>query len=89
MAGFNLCTSNFIYDSVMPEKRTRCIAYFNTFNGLAICIGTFLGGFLVNYIPPVFGYQLLTLFAVSSLMRIIVSAVLLRRVREVRKMGMA
>lgn len=88
-AGFNLCASNFIYDSVIPEKRTRCIAYFNTFNGLAICMGTFLGGFLATHILPVFGYQLLTLFAFSSLMRIIVSSVLLRRVREVRKVGMA
>ena len=86
-AGFNLCTSNFIYDSVMPEKRTRCIAYFNTFNGLAICIGTFLGGLLVNYIPPLFGYQLLTLFAISSLARVTVASALLGRVREVRKVG--
>ena len=87
-AGFNLCASNFIYDSVIPEKRTRCIAYFNTFNSLAICLGTFLGGFLATHIPSVAGYQLLTLFAVSALMRIIVSSVLLRLVREVRKVGM-
>ena len=86
-AGFNLCSSNFIYDSVIPEKRTRVISYFNTFNGISVCIGTLLGGFLATHIPPVFGYRLLTLFAVSSLLRIIVSTILLKRVREVRKIG--
>ena len=84
-AGFNLCSSNFIYDSVIPEKRTRCISYFNTFNGFAICIGNLLGGFLATHIPPLFGYQLLTLFAVSSFLRIIISTTLLRRVKEIRK----
>jgi MFS family permease len=84
-AGFNLCSSNFIYDSVIPEKRTRCISYFNTFNGIAICAGNLLGGFLATHIPPLFGYKLLALFAISSCLRIIVSIVLLRRVKEIRK----
>jgi len=86
-AGFNLCSSNFIYDSVIPEKRTRVISYFNTFNGISVCIGTLLGGFLATHIPPVFGYRLLTLFAVSSLLRIIVSTILLKRVKEIRKIA--
>lgn len=86
-AGFNLCSSNFIYESAIPEKRTRCIAYFNTFNGVAICIGNLLGGFLATYILPVFGYQLLALFATSSLLRIIISVTILRRVKEIRKIN--
>lgn len=85
-AGFNLCSSNFIYDSVIPEKRTRCIAYFNTFNGFSICAGNLLGGFLATHIPPLFGYRLITLFAVSSLLRILASTLLLKRVKEIRKM---
>lgn len=83
--GFNLCSSNFIYESAIPEKRTRCIAYFNTFNGFAICIGNLLGGFLATHIPPVLGYRLLTLFAISSCLRIILSTTLLSRVKEIRK----
>ncbi len=86
-AGFNLCSSNFIYDSVIPEKRTRCISYFNTFNGLAVCAGNLLGGFLATHIPPVCGYQLLTLFALSACLRIMVSTIVLRRVKEVRKIA--
>ncbi len=83
--GFNLCSSNFIYESAIPEKRTRCISYFNTINGLAICLGNLLGGFLATHIPPVLGYRLLTLFAISSCLRIILSTTLLSRVKEIRK----
>jgi MFS family permease len=83
--GFNLCSSNFIYESAIPEKRTRCISYFNTINGLAICLGNLLGGFLATHIPPVLGYRLLTLFAISSCLRIVLSTTLLSRVKEIRK----
>lgn len=86
-AGFNLCSSNFIYESIIPEKRTRCISYFNVFNGFAVCTGSLLGGFLATHIPHSFGYQILTLFAISSFLRVIVSTVLLRRVKEVRKIA--
>ncbi|MEP9410250.1 MAG: MFS transporter [Candidatus Brocadia sp.] len=83
--GFNLCSSNFIYESAIPEKRTRCISYFNAINGLAICLGNLLGGFLATHIPPVFGHRMLTLFAISSCLRIILSTTLLSRVKEIRK----
>jgi len=68
-AGFNLCASNFIYDAVTPEKRTRCIAYFNLFNGLALCLGSLLGGSLLQCLPPLLGFNILTLFFISSLLR--------------------
>ncbi|BBO17269.1 conserved hypothetical protein [Candidatus Brocadia pituitae] len=84
-AGFNLCSSNFIYDSVIPEKRTRCISYFNIFNGFSICAGNLLGGFLATHIPPLFGYRLIALFALSSFLRILASILLLKRVKEIRK----
>lgn len=61
-AGFNLCSTNFIYDAVTPQKRTRCISYFNVINGLALFCGAFLGGFLLKWLPPLFGYKILTLF---------------------------
>ena len=49
-------------------------------------MGTLLGGFLANHMPRLFGYQLLALFAISSFSRIIVSTILLRRVKEIRKL---
>ena len=83
-AGFNLCTSNFIYDAVTPQKRTRCIGYFNTLNGVAVCCGCLLGGFLLPLLPPLFGHRLLSLFALSSALRLVAAFVMLPRLKEVR-----
>ncbi|MCX5708650.1 MAG: MFS transporter [Candidatus Omnitrophica bacterium] len=83
-AGFNLCSVNFIYDAVTPAKRTRCIAYFYFFNGLAICLGSFVGGLLANRLPNVFGYRLFSLFFIAGTLRFIVALTLPRRIKEVR-----
>ncbi len=83
-AGFNLCASNFIFDAVSPEKRTRCISYFNVLNGIALCLGALLGGFLIDKLPLLFGYKLLTLFFISSLLRLVVAFVIPAWIKEVR-----
>jgi MFS family permease len=83
-AGFNLCCSNFIYDAVTPGKRTRCIAYFNLFNGLALSAGALVGGFLIPHLPSLFGYKILTLLLISSLLRITVAYVMPVKLKEVR-----
>lgn len=83
-AGFNLCTTNFIFDAVKPEKRPRCIAYYTLVNGLALSAGALLGGYLVSRVPLLFGHQVLMLFLISSLARMAVSLTLPAFVREVR-----
>jgi len=85
-AGFNLSTTNFIYDAVSPPKRTRCIAYFNVFVGLASCLGAFLGGYLVNIniLPPLFGYRILSLFFIASILRFLVAFFFPKKIREIR-----
>lgn len=84
-AGFNLCATNFIYDAVTPAKRVRCIAYFNVFSGMALCLGALLGGYLVNVLPPLFGYKILSLFLISSTLRFCVVILFSRKIKEVRK----
>lgn len=84
-AGFNLCATNFIYDAISPGKRTRCIAYFNFSTGLASSLGAFLGGYLVNILPKLFGYKILSLFFISSMLRFLVVVLFLGKVKEVRK----
>jgi MFS family permease len=87
-AGFNLCSINFIYDAVTPQKRTRCIAYFTVVNGLALAAGALLGSFLVHKVPIIFGYQILTLFLISSILRLLVGIIMplfLKEVRHVKK----
>ena len=83
-AGFNLCASNFIYDAVSPEKRTRCISYFNVFNGLALCFGALLGGLILSKLPAIFGYKILALFLLSAILRLLVACFLPKKIKEVR-----
>ena len=84
-AGFNLASTNFVYDASLPEKRTQSIAVFNAMNGGAICPGALLGGYIASHLPSLLGYQLLTLFLISGLLRGLVAVTLLRRVCEVRQ----
>jgi MFS family permease len=83
-SGIGLCASNFIYDAVTPQKRIRCIGYFNVINGMALFLGASLGGFAASRLPPLYGYSLLSLFALSSVCRLFFYLVLFRRFREVR-----
>jgi MFS family permease len=84
-SGFNLCTSNFIYDAVAPEKRVRYLSYFNLINGGAAFAGASLGGYLGDKLPPLFGYSLLTLFLISGILRTGASLFLSHHFQEVRE----
>jgi MFS family permease len=83
-SGFTLCTVNFIYDAVSEGKRVRCISYFNFCSGIAVCLGVLTGGFILNYLPPIFGYKFLTLCLISGVLRIIVGLIMPFFVKEVR-----
>jgi MFS family permease len=83
-AGFNLCATNFIYDAVTPQKRVRCIAFFNVFIGVATCGGALLGGYISNFMPGLFGYKLLSLFLLSSLLRFCIVFLFSGKIKEVR-----
>ena len=84
-SGFNLCTTNFIYDSAIREKRVRCISYFNTMTNLSTCIGAFLGGCVAYYVPPLCGERLLTIFAISFILRGLSILFFYKRIKEVRR----
>lgn len=83
-SGVTLSAGNFIYDAVTPQKRVRCIAYYNVINGVALFLGSSLGGFLASRLPPILGYGLLSLFLLSGLCRLLFYLVLSRSFREVR-----
>ncbi|MFC2149201.1 MFS transporter [Candidatus Auribacterota bacterium] len=83
-AGFHLCTTNFIYDAVTPEKRARCISYYRTLQGIAIFCGAMLGGIMVTRLPALIGYQILTLFLISAVLRVAVTLLTARGIKEVR-----
>jgi MFS family permease len=83
-SGFNLCVINFVYDAVSPPKRMRCIAYLNAINGCAIFLGALCGGYLANRLPNLFGFKLLSLFLLASVLRFVVSLVFSGKIKEVR-----
>lgn len=83
--GFNLLISNFIMEAVTPEKRIRCISYFNLMNNAALLAGAALGGHLLHFLPPLAGYSFLTLFLLSCLTRVVVMAFVAPKVKEVRR----
>ncbi len=82
--GFNLLLSNFMIEAVSPEKRIRCISYFNVMNNFSVMAGAAVGGFLLGRVPPVLGYSFLTVFLLSCFLRILVMAFIPQRIKEVR-----
>jgi MFS family permease len=83
-SGFTLCATNFIYDAVTPQKRVRCISYFQVMNGAAIFLGASLGGFLATKLPPLQGHSMLSLFLLSGICRLFCYFTLFNRFQEVR-----
>lgn len=84
-AGFNLCTSTFIFDAVTSQKRIRCIGYLSVFVGMAVFLGGIIGGQLANILPNIFGYRILTLFLIASILRFSVVFFLSGKIKEVRE----
>ena len=84
-AGFELTTFNYILETVKPEKRPRCFAYFNVVFGIAVLLGGLLGSFLVSEIVSFWGINvLLIVFFISFVARIIIATILSSRIKEVR-----
>jgi len=83
--GFNLLMNNFIMEAVSPEKRIRCISYFNVMNNFSALGGAVLGGYLLLRLPPIAGYSFLTLFLLSCGARMSVMFLIAPKVKEVRR----
>ncbi len=83
-AGFNLCATNFVFDSVPPSRRVRVLGYYNLINSVATFLGAWFGGHLAEVLPPVRGSSILTLFLLSALIRFLANFILSRKFTEVR-----
>lgn len=84
-AAFNLAVSNFVYDSVSPQRRALCVAYLNVLVGVGVFFGSILGGFLAYYLTISFMNILLFIFLISSILRLAVALTILPSIKEVRK----
>jgi MFS family permease len=93
-SGFNLATTNFIYDSIPSDRRHRVFGYYNVINGLFTLIGGSVVGawcalnmassFSLGGIHIVFLSSLPVVFIVSGLLRALVGILLLPQFKEVR-----
>ena len=85
-AGFNLSSSNFIYDNVKPANRTRIFAYHNVLSGTSIFLGAIAGSVLiVSVTTPFIFYSILqVIFLVSGILRAVTSLFFLPMIREIR-----
>jgi MFS family permease len=85
MTGLNLAMSNYIFDASTPEERTRHLAVFTMFAGLATCGGALFGGLIASHLPSLLGFQLKSLFLIAGLTRLAVVTVGFRQLKEVRQ----
>jgi MFS family permease len=83
--GFNLASSNYIYDCVTRQRLGICFSYFGALNGVGVFLGATLGSLIATYVNVGFMSTLLFLFLVSGILRLMFSLIMLPKLREVRK----
>jgi len=85
-AGFNLASSNFIYDAVTRQRMALCVAYFNILSGIGVFIGATFGGFISSMPFALFGFSsILVIFFISGIARLVIAILMTPRVKEVRE----
>ncbi len=88
-AGFNLATTNFIFDAVRRENITKIMAYFNTLNTACAFLGAVSGGFIADILTRINWSFLIfngftVVFIFSFFLRLIILAIFIRNFKEVR-----
>ncbi|MBM4139710.1 MAG: MFS transporter [Nitrospira sp.] len=92
-AGLGLGLNNYVFDAVHPADRAKAVAVSSTVNAIGWALGTLLGTWLISGIPASLQLGALALhpvsnlpflFFLSGLLRLIVSATLLRTFQEPR-----
>jgi MFS family permease len=93
-AGFSLSASNFLYDLIPQNRRATYMAAHNVLASLGVFGGALLGGYLGSVLPAsyvLFGYQmnlvsqLYNVFILSFVLRLMVSLLLIPRLKETRR----
>lgn len=92
-AGLLLGLQNYVFDAVAPEDRAKGIALWNAVNAAGWLLGALVGGWLASRLPAAvslagvelrFASNLPLVFFTSGLLRLAVSAALVRTLREHR-----
>ena len=84
-AGFNLSTTNFLYDAVTRQRLSLCAAYTNILNGLGTFLGAILGGFLATmHAGPLGINAVIFVFIISGIGRYVAAIWMRKKVQEVK-----
>ena len=93
-AGLGLGLNNYVFDAVQPVDRAKAVAVSSIVNAIGWTMGTVIGSWLISTVPTNLHVGVLTLeppsnlpfiFFLSGLLRLIVSATLLRTFHEPRQ----
>lgn len=76
-AAWNISAYNFVLENSEEEQRPAAIGTFAVMASLGVFTGALIGGAIAAHMPVIFSHQLLTLFLLSSLSRLVAVAVLL------------
>jgi MFS family permease len=83
-AGFNLASSNFIYDNIPPGKRGSIVSYYHLIWGIGHAIGAGVGAILIKYLKTTIA-PIIIIFIIGAIIRLIVVLFNIYRIKEVRK----
>ncbi|MCX8193975.1 MAG: MFS transporter [Candidatus Pacearchaeota archaeon] len=84
-AGFNLASSNFIYDAVTRQRMALCVAYYNLLVGIGTFLGATLGGSISSLSFTILGFSpILVIFFISGITRFIMALFMIPKIKEVR-----
>lgn len=85
-AGFNLSSSNFIYDAVTRQRMALCVAYLNILVGIGVFIGATFGGFVSSHPFTILGFSsILVVFFISGIARLMIALIMTPKIKEVRE----
>ncbi len=84
--GYELASANFLFDSVRPTKRARVFAFHDTLHSICLFAGGMLGGLasMRALVLPGMVSNLLTIFLISAVLRLLAAVLFLPKIREVR-----
>ncbi len=83
-AAFSIGATNYMYDSVKPEKRGLCFTYSNILSGVGIFFGSILGGLMIQYLDVTFMNTTLFVFLIAAILRFVVAFSFVPQLEEVR-----
>ncbi|MCX6003626.1 MAG: MFS transporter [Chloroflexi bacterium] len=80
-AAFDLCCQTFLFKSTQPEHRLRYIVYYRSLTTLSVALGALVSALLLNNMIAIRGSQILGMVLLSGVMRLVVSRVMLPKLK--------